>query len=46
MASVTDFIVSSIRFTSGWWTMGEVFAPFTPTGLPCRRSRAHASARW
>ncbi len=46
MASVSDFMVRSIRFTSGCWTMGEVFAPLTPTGLPCSRSRAHASARW
>src|SRR5579862_2938805 len=46
MASVVAFIVSSIRFTSGCWMIGAVFAPCTPTGLPCSLSRDHASARW
>ena len=45
MASVVDFIVSSIRFTSGCWMMGAVFAPCTPTGLPCMRSRDQLNAR-
>jgi hypothetical protein len=30
---VVDFIVRSIRFTSGCWTMGEVFAPLHADGL-------------
>jgi len=46
MASICDFMVSSIRFTSGWWMIGDCgLAPATG-GLPCTRVRAHSAACW